>query len=138
VNIISAIYDGKRKVITTPFTLLFGLIAVSPVSGGFQNTTSSLQEVISPQAANTIQETPPAQTTPSAVGLKAVEMPPATQSIVAQPSKIDSYTCNCKKTCTQITSCAEAQYQLNTCGCNQRDADHDGIACDGIPLHCQN
>lgn len=41
-----------------------------------------------------------------------------------------SYTCNCKKTCPQMSSCAEAQYQLNTCGCSARDADHDGVACD--------
>lgn len=48
------------------------------------------------------------------------------------------FSCNCSLTCTEITSCAEAQYQLNTCGCNARDADHDGIACDGAPLKCQN
>lgn len=48
------------------------------------------------------------------------------------------YFCNCSKTCTQISSCAEAQYLLNTCGCSARDADHDGIACDSAPLHCQN
>lgn len=40
-----------------------------------------------------------------------------------------SYSCNCSKTCPNL-SCAEAQYQLNECGCRQRDADHDGIACD--------
>jgi len=49
-----------------------------------------------------------------------------------------SYSCNCSRTCTQISSCAEAQYQLNVCGCSQRDADDDGIACDGAPLNCQN
>lgn len=41
-----------------------------------------------------------------------------------------SYSCNCKKTCTQMSSCDEAQYQLNECGCTARDADHDGVACD--------
>lgn len=41
-----------------------------------------------------------------------------------------SYACNCSKTCPQMSSCAEAQYQLNTCGCSARDADHDGVACD--------
>jgi len=41
----------------------------------------------------------------------------------------DSYTCNCSKTCPNM-SCAEAQYQLNVCGCSTRDADHDGTACD--------
>lgn len=39
------------------------------------------------------------------------------------------FACNCSKTCPQM-GCAEAQYQLNTCGCTRRDADHDGIACD--------
>lgn len=39
------------------------------------------------------------------------------------------YTCNCQKTCSQM-GCAEAQYQLNTCGCSVRDRDGDGIACD--------
>lgn len=39
------------------------------------------------------------------------------------------YTCNCAKTCPNL-SCAEAQYQLNVCGCQERDADNDGVACD--------
>lgn len=41
-----------------------------------------------------------------------------------------SYTCDCLKTCSQMSSCAEAQYQLDVCGCGARDADKDGIACD--------
>jgi len=42
---------------------------------------------------------------------------------------VGSYICNCSKTCPNL-SCAEAKYQLNSCGCTARDADHDGIACD--------
>lgn len=42
----------------------------------------------------------------------------------------NNFTCNCSKTCPQISTCEEAQYQLNHCGCTVRDADHDGIACD--------
>jgi len=41
-----------------------------------------------------------------------------------------SYICDCSKTCGQMSSCVEAQYQLNVCGCSRRDADGDGIACD--------
>jgi micrococcal nuclease len=41
-----------------------------------------------------------------------------------------TYVCNCSKTCSQMSSCTEAQYQLNVCGCSKRDADKDGIACD--------
>ncbi|HRI05722.1 MAG TPA: thermonuclease family protein [Candidatus Dojkabacteria bacterium] len=48
------------------------------------------------------------------------------------PKPSSPYTCNCSKTCSQITSCAEAQYQLKTCGCSARDGDDDGIACDSM------
>lgn len=60
-----------------------------------------------------------------------------TQIQQTQPPSNGSYTCNCSKTCTEISSCAEAQYQLGVCGCKQRDTDKDGIACDGAPLNCQ-
>lgn len=49
---------------------------------------------------------------------------------VSSGSSGGSYTCNCSKTCGEMSSCAEAQYQLNVCGCTARDADHDGVACD--------
>ena len=49
-----------------------------------------------------------------------------------------SWSCDCSKTCPNISSCEEAQYLLNVCGCGARDGDKDGIACDGAPLHCQN
>lgn len=41
-----------------------------------------------------------------------------------------SFSCNCAKPCSQMSSCEEAQYQLNTCGCSKRDGDGDGLACD--------
>lgn len=56
---------------------------------------------------------------------------PPTQT-QTQPSSQTSggYTCDCSKTCSQMSSCAEAQYQLNVCECTVRDKDKDGIACD--------
>ncbi|MBN1916067.1 thermonuclease family protein [Candidatus Dojkabacteria bacterium] len=56
---------------------------------------------------------------------------------ISTPKPVETWACDCSKTCSQISSCAEAQYQLNTCGCKARDADHDGIACDEKPLKCQ-
>lgn len=53
---------------------------------------------------------------------------PTTTAVVVQSG--GSYVCNCSITCSSMSSCAEAQYQLNVCGCTARDADHDGIACD--------
>ena len=42
------------------------------------------------------------------------------------------YFCNCSKTCTQISSCDEAYYQLNNCGCSARDGDKDGVPCESL------
>jgi len=49
--------------------------------------------------------------------------------ILNTPPPTGAYTCNCSKTCAQM-SCDEAQYQLKSCGCSKRDADKDGTACD--------
>jgi micrococcal nuclease len=54
---------------------------------------------------------------------------PSTQTQQTQPAA-GSYTCDCSKTCPNMSSCEEAQYQLNVCGCTRRDGDKDGIACD--------
>jgi len=48
------------------------------------------------------------------------------------PTPSPTYVCDCSKTCTQISTCAEAYYQLNTCGCSRRDGDKDGIPCDSM------
>ena len=50
--------------------------------------------------------------------------------VVPVKKESSGYACNCSKTCPNMSSCAEAQYQLNMCGCSTRDADDDGIACD--------
>ena len=44
----------------------------------------------------------------------------------------NKWKCNCKKTCPQMTSCEEAYYQLNDCGCSIRDGDKDGVPCENI------
>lgn len=87
----------------------------------------------------------PLATTSSATYRPGVTAKPTTElSSAAKPIAIPtirkltkpvsaSFTCDCGKTCPHM-ECAEAQYQLNTCGCSKRDADHDGIACD---TNCQ-
>lgn len=53
-------------------------------------------------------------------------------TVYKPPTTQPTYTCNCSKTCTQIASCAEAYYQLNTCGCSKRDGDKDGVPCESL------
>lgn len=76
---------------------------------------------------------PPSTPIPTSTPLPTVKVtystPTPTVAPVVQSGK-NGYVCDCSKTCTQMSSCAEAQYQLNTCGCTARDADHDGTACD--------
>ena len=55
---------------------------------------------------------------------------PSTVTNTTTTSIAGSFVCDCSKTCANMSSCAEAQYQLNTCGCKARDGDGDGIACD--------
>ncbi len=52
--------------------------------------------------------------------------------VVAPKQVTNGFACNCSKTCEQMTSCTEAYYQLNTCGCSKRDGDHDGVPCESI------
>jgi micrococcal nuclease len=50
----------------------------------------------------------------------------------SKPLINDSYTCNCSKTCGEMSSCEEAYYQLEVCGCTRRDGDNDGVPCENI------
>jgi len=61
------------------------------------------------------------------IGYFVYTMLPDMKNIDTEENK---FTCDCGKTCPNIKTCEEAQYQLNVCGCTVRDADHDGVACD--------
>lgn len=68
--------------------------------------------------------------------IQPTAVPTAVPVIVATAIPVQSqpqsqYTCNCSKTCGSMT-CNEAYFQLNTCGCSQRDSDHDGVPCESV------
>ncbi len=44
----------------------------------------------------------------------------------------ENFTCNCSKTCPNMSSCEEAYYQFNNCGCSIRDGDKDGVPCENV------
>src|SRR3990167_4708201 len=52
---------------------------------------------------------------------KAVPLPVVIPTKETNTSTKIKYTCDCKKTCPKISSCNEAQYLLNECGCTARD-----------------
>lgn len=43
-----------------------------------------------------------------------------------------SYSCSTRKSCGQMTSCAEARYHLEHCGNSRLDGDRDGLPCEKI------
>ena len=43
-----------------------------------------------------------------------------------------SYQCGSKTKCSQMVSCEEAYYYLNTCGLQKLDRDNDGIPCESL------
>lgn len=48
-----------------------------------------------------------------------------------QAPAVTGYSCDCNKTCGAMT-CEEAYFQLNTCGCQARDNDNDGVPCESV------
>lgn len=51
---------------------------------------------------------------------------------VIPPTPENDYDCSEAKTCSQMVSCDEAYYFLNTCGDSARDSDGDGVPCESI------
>ncbi len=62
----------------------------------------------------------------------AVSTPVQSQQLISTPVQSSGFTCSCSRTCTQITTCEEAYFQLNQCGCTARDDDDDTVPCESI------
>ena len=126
---------------TLVITSLVGLVLMYGASNSVNQQSENKSTISFPSlipSPNT-----PFQQQPAPTNLPKIIQATTTPSpikINSQPNERNSteYICSCSKTCSEISSCTEAQYQLNTCGCSARDTDHDGTACDGVPLHCQN
>ena len=52
------------------------------------------------------------------------------RKVVQVPVYTKPLGCDCTKTCPMMKTCAEAKYQLTTCGCIERDGDFDEIPCE--------
>lgn len=87
-------------------------------AAGWLTSTTQPAAVSAPSRSDPPAAPPPQQFVPQAT------VPPAP----AGPS----FSCNCSKTCGQMASCQEAYYQLNSCGCGERDSDGDGVPCESI------
>ena len=64
------------------------------------------------------------------IPLPPVQPQPTQRPLPTLPAS-SGFNCDCNRTCSAITTCEEAYYQLN-CGCRQRDSDDDGVPCESI------
>lgn len=49
-----------------------------------------------------------------------------------QQSSPRQSSCDCSKTCGQMSSCEQAKYYFRDCGCDRLDGDNDGIPCESV------
>ncbi len=61
---------------------------------------------------------------------KSDEIPQITRSMPATVISNSSFTCDGRTRCSEMTSCAEAEYFLNHCPDTKMDGDHDGVPCE--------
>jgi endonuclease YncB( thermonuclease family) len=59
---------------------------------------------------------------------------PSQRAAAAQsrPAPSSELSCGSKRYCTQMTSCAEAQFYFRQCGLSRLDGDHDGVPCERL------
>lgn len=111
--------DSKKEVITvTPTKKPTPTLTSTPTPISLPTSTPKPTDIVYPT------------NTPDPTAL----LPMATPTPDSLPSTTSSsgYTCDCGKVCGAMASCEEAYYQLNTCGCSQRDGDDDGVPCETI------
>jgi hypothetical protein len=74
------------------------------------------QKIASPSAETPVRFTRP---------IKVETLPPVKTPLTQQNSRCDG-----RRHCSQMTSCAEAQFYLHHCPGTEMDGDHDGIPCE--------
>lgn len=58
----------------------------------------------------------------------------ASRSTAAPTSQpvVSGFSCGTKRTCGEMSSCAEARFYLNSCGLQRLDRDRDGVPCEKL------
>ncbi len=56
----------------------------------------------------------------------------ACSSMISPTPDPKTFSCDCSKSCNDITTCEEATFQLRSCSCKHLDGNNDGIACNSL------
>ena len=104
-------------------------------TGRDKQQTAKAQEKPVSKSATIVPSAPSATTKLESTSEALVSKPPLSKSrrISALEDDSDDNGFSCaRKTCKQISSCAEARYQLNQCGNSKLDRDGDGVPCESL------
>lgn len=63
----------------------------------------------------------------------APHAPPNSSGSAGSQSGSNTFSCSISKNCSQMSSCREAYFYLNTCGDDDLDRDNDGVPCEANP-----
>lgn len=84
-----------------------------------------------PEPTNPPETNPTAVPTANPTAIPTTAAPTPTPVPTSVPTS-SPYSCASKKTCTEMASCEEAYYHLNTCGNGSLDRNNDGVPCESI------
>ena len=118
-----------RRSATTPI-LLVTVILVAVGAWGYHTYVQS--RVVPVMDAPVLAvPAPPTVTTPPPVEKLVPADPPQVAPVrVPRPEPVSRFSCDGRKYCSQMTSCAEAAYFLQHCPGVEMDGNHDGEPCE--------
>ena len=128
----------KVSLIILSFFSLLGLAGLAESGNNSDDITShptiQIEEELTETPTITFTPTPTAKPTKTPTPKQIYTPVPtaAPAAVVKFNTSSSSYSCDCSKTCPNMSSCKEAYYQLNSCGCGRRDGDNDGVPCENI------
>lgn len=117
------LYLGDGKWVAVWVVTVRGTVSNLPMRAAPVAPAAPVQPVEPAAPAQPAQPGAPAQPTEPAQPAQPVQP--------TQPAELP-FVCDCSKTCNQMVSCEEAYYQLQVCGCRQRDNNNDGVPCENI------
>lgn len=131
---VGQLQDGSTATVT-------GVVYGEAVRGNNRWYETTFNGVVSYVHSSLVSASPPTlvqQAAPPPVSAPVVEQPLPPAPVVVPPPQppvsSGGFVCDCSKTCPNILTCEEAYFQLNQCGCTERDSDNppDGVPCERL------
>lgn len=117
-------------ILTCLIFVLIGYRVLQPKNTVHQPATDAAADIVTQSTltstdVDNIDDIPPTYVD---LGTTSTSAPTATPVLSTQPAS--NFSCDGRKHCSQMTSCAEATYFTNYCPNTKMDGNHDGVPCE--------